>query len=101
MLRTHRSLKASSATPVMKMNCSFNQVLQIMEQQWNEIDRGKPITRRKTCPSATLSTTILTRTDPVSNSGLRGERPATNRLRRTAQIQAVNNVGNIGRLISV
>jgi hypothetical protein len=36
----------------------FYQVLQVMEHQWNEIDRGKPTTRRKTCPSATLSTTI-------------------------------------------
>jgi hypothetical protein len=34
----------------------------------------------KTCPSATLSTTIPTWTDPGSNTGLRGERPATNRL---------------------
>ena len=33
-------------------------------------------TRGKTCPSATLSTTNPTWTDP----GLRGERPATNRL---------------------
>jgi hypothetical protein len=33
-------------------------------------------TWRKTCPSATLSTTNPTWTDP----GLRGERPATNRL---------------------
>jgi hypothetical protein len=33
-------------------------------------------TGRKTCPSATLSTTNPTWTDP----GLRGERPATNRL---------------------
>jgi hypothetical protein len=33
-----------------------------------------------TCPSATLSTTNLTWTDPESNQGLRGERPATNRL---------------------
>jgi hypothetical protein len=38
------------------------------------------ITREKTCPSATLSTTNPTWTDPGSNSGLRGERPATNRL---------------------
>jgi hypothetical protein len=28
----------------------FYQVLQVMEHQWNEIDRGKPTTRRKTCP---------------------------------------------------
>jgi hypothetical protein len=33
-----------------------------------------------TCHSATLSTTNPTWTDPGSNPGLRGERPATNRL---------------------
>jgi hypothetical protein len=80
MLRTHRSLKASCATPVMKMSSFFYQVLQIMEHQWNEIDRGKPTTRRKTCPSVTLPTASLTWTDPGSKPGLRGERPATNRL---------------------
>jgi hypothetical protein len=37
-------------------------------------------TRRKTCPSATLSTTNPTWTDPGSNPSLRGGRPATNRL---------------------
>jgi hypothetical protein len=37
-------------------------------------------TREKTCPSATLSTTNPTRPDPGSNPGLRGEKPATNRL---------------------
>ena len=36
--------------------------------------------RGKTCPSATLSTTNPTRTDPGSNPNLRGERLATNRL---------------------
>jgi hypothetical protein len=35
-------------------------------------------TRRKTCPSATLSTTNPTWIDPGANPGLRGERPATN-----------------------
>jgi hypothetical protein len=38
-------------------------------------------TRGKTCPSATFSTTNPTCTDPGSNPGLRGEKPATNRLR--------------------
>jgi hypothetical protein len=52
------------------------QVLRVMDHQWNEIDRGKPTT----CPNATLSTTNLTWTDLGSNPGLRGERPATNRL---------------------
>jgi hypothetical protein len=37
-------------------------------------------TRRKTCPSAMLSTTNPTWTEPGSIPGLRGERPATNRL---------------------
>jgi hypothetical protein len=36
--------------------------------------------RRKTCPSATLSTTNTTWIDPGANLGLRGERPATNGL---------------------
>jgi hypothetical protein len=34
-------------------------------------------TGRKTCPSATLSTINRTWTNPVSNPGLRAERPAT------------------------
>jgi hypothetical protein len=37
-------------------------------------------TRRRTCPSATLPTTNPTWIDPGANSGLRGERPATNDL---------------------
>jgi hypothetical protein len=37
-------------------------------------------TRRKTCPSATLSTTNPTWSDPGSNPGLRGGMPAANRL---------------------
>ena len=37
-------------------------------------------TRRKTCPTAALSTTNPSCTDPGWNPGLRGERPATNRL---------------------
>jgi hypothetical protein len=37
-------------------------------------------TRGKTRPIATLSTTNPTWTDPGSNPGLRGKRPATNRL---------------------
>jgi len=39
-------------------------------------NRGR-ITRRKACPSATLSITYLARTDVVSNPVLRGDRPAT------------------------
>jgi hypothetical protein len=52
-------------------------------------------TRRKTSPSATLSTTNPTGIDPGANPGLRGERPATNHLSHgTAQpcIQAETNI---------
>jgi hypothetical protein len=53
----------------------------LMEHRWNKIDRGKPeVLRRKTFPSATLSTTNPTWTDPGLNPGLRGERSATDRL---------------------
>jgi hypothetical protein len=37
-------------------------------------------TRRKICPSASLTTTNITWIYPDANPGLRGERPATNRL---------------------
>jgi hypothetical protein len=37
-------------------------------------------TRIKMCPSATLSTTNPTWTDLDANPGLRGKKPATNRL---------------------
>jgi hypothetical protein len=47
-------------------------------------------TRGETCPSATLSTTNPTWTDPGWNPGLRGERPATNRLSHgTAKLELV------------
>ena len=65
--------------PVMKMVRFFCLYI-LMEQQWNEIERGKPkYLEKKTCPIATLSTTNPTWTDPGSNPGLRNERPATNR----------------------
>jgi hypothetical protein len=37
-------------------------------------------TRRRTCPSATMSTTNPTWIDPCANPGFRGDRPATNLL---------------------
>jgi hypothetical protein len=40
----------------------------------------KRSTRGKVCPTATLSTTNPTWTDPGSKPGLSGERPAPNRL---------------------
>jgi hypothetical protein len=51
------------------------------ERRWNDILTGENRrTRRKTWPSATLSTTNSTWIDPGANPGLRGERPATNDL---------------------
>jgi hypothetical protein len=50
----------------------FFSFLQVMEHRWNEIDGGKlKYSGEKTCPSAILSTTNPTWTDPGSNAGLR------------------------------
>jgi hypothetical protein len=81
----------------MKNEQFFYQVLQAMELQWNKIDRGKPTPRRKTCPSATLSTTSPTWTDPRSNPGLRSERQAINRLSHgTAFLSHTTDVLKLG-----
>jgi hypothetical protein len=56
----------------------FQVIYEYGEQWWNDTDRGKWRTRRRTCPSATFSTLNPTWTDPGMNSGLCGERPATN-----------------------
>jgi hypothetical protein len=59
----------------------FISFFRVMEHRWNEIDKGKTeVLGGKTCPSATLSTTNPSWTDPGSNPGLSGERPATNGL---------------------
>jgi hypothetical protein len=51
------------------------------ERRWNDILTGENRrTRRKTCPSASLSTTNPTWIDSCANPGLRGERPSTNYL---------------------
>jgi hypothetical protein len=46
------------------------------------------------CPSATLSTKNPTLTDPGSNPGLRGERPANNRLSHGTAINALTGTRN-------
>jgi hypothetical protein len=51
-----------------------------MEQWWNDIFAGETEVLRENLPSATLSTTNPIWIDPGANPGLRGERPATNRL---------------------
>jgi hypothetical protein len=49
-------------------------------------------TREKTCPSATLSTTNPAWTDLGSNPGLRGGRPAANRLSHGTAYNSVCNI---------
>jgi hypothetical protein len=51
-----------------------------MEQWWNDIFAGETEVLGENLPSATLSTTNPTWIDLGTNPGLRGERPATNRL---------------------
>jgi hypothetical protein len=73
---SHHSLKAFCATPMkmIRMSSFFYQFLQLMEQQWNKIDRGKPV------PVPLCPPQISHGLDLGSNPGLRGERPVTNRL---------------------
>ena len=47
--------------------------------------------RGKTCPTVTLSTTNPTWTDPGSNPGLHGERPASNRLSHGTALSVILN----------
>jgi hypothetical protein len=66
-------------------------VLQVMyeyrEPWWNDIDRGKPKNSEKTCHSDTLFNIYHTLTESGANPGLRGERPATNRLRNSIEFR--------------
>jgi hypothetical protein len=57
-------------------------------------------TLRKTCPSATLSTTNPTLIDPVANRGLRGERPATNHLSHGTALFQETQSGMRGLVLS-
>jgi hypothetical protein len=73
--RTHRSLKTYCATLVMKMKRKITFFTGEMK-----VTGENRSTRRKTCPSATLSATNPTWTDPGSNPSFRGGRLTTNRL---------------------
>jgi len=52
----------------------------MMECSWNNSDRTKLSTQRRTCSNATLSTTHSAWTHLGFNPGLGGDRPATSRL---------------------
>jgi hypothetical protein len=58
-------------------------------------------TRGKTCPSAILSTTNSTCTDPGWNPGLRDERPATNRLNHGTAFSGSFKFRDLYRSLSV
>jgi hypothetical protein len=64
--------------------CDDYEVFSAFSLQWStgetKLKGENWSTQRKTCPSATLSTTNPTWTDPVSNLRFCGERPATDRL---------------------
>jgi hypothetical protein len=56
------------------------------------------LTRGKTCPSATLSTTNPTRTGPGSKPNLRGKRPAINCLSHGEVAPIIHNLDTKWRL---
>jgi hypothetical protein len=64
--------------------------------RWNANWRGKPKYSEKTCPSVTLSTTNPIWPDSGSNPGLRGGKPAINRL----SYAAANNIYNFSSYIT-
>jgi hypothetical protein len=59
----------------------FYQPLMIDDDDYGAINGMKTKYSEETCPSVALSITYPTWTDPLSNSGLRDEKPATNLLR--------------------
>jgi hypothetical protein len=65
-----------------------------MEQWWNDIFAGETEVLGENLPSATLSTTNPTWIDPGANPGLRGEKPATNRLSHGTACRDIFHVFN-------
>jgi hypothetical protein len=62
-----------------------------MEQWWNDVFVGETEVLGENLPSATLSTTNPTWIDLGANLGLRGERPATNRLSHGTAKENIKN----------
>jgi hypothetical protein len=79
--------------PVMKMISFLVFPHNGVPVEWNWQGKTRN-TRGITCPSATLSTTNPTWTDPGSNPGLRGKRPATNRLSRGTARNMLHEIRN-------
>jgi hypothetical protein len=91
-LRTHRSLKAYCATlwwrwrEKLSVFFIFPSNVAPVERNWQ---RKTKVFGGKTCPSATLSNKNFKWIDPGSNPGLRGGRPATNRLSHVTALSSV------------
>jgi hypothetical protein len=63
------------------------------EPRWNDTDRGKTDELgEKYVPSATLSTTNRSWTDPGANPCLRGEIPVTNRLSHSTALSTTGTL---------
>jgi hypothetical protein len=69
----------------------------LWSNRWNAYWQGKPKYSKKTCPSATSSTTNPTWPDPGSNPGSRGGKPATNHLNYGAAL-TLSNIGPKAKL---
>jgi hypothetical protein len=76
----HAARHVFSATLWWSWKWLFFVLFEVMKHWWNEIDREKPRYSGKSCPSANLSITNPTWTDPGSKPGLRSAKPAANRL---------------------
>jgi hypothetical protein len=62
--------EGSKSVPPFPSNDSSIMMNVSMAHCWNDADGGKKVLKRETCPSATLSTTNVARTDTGSNPGL-------------------------------
>jgi hypothetical protein len=72
---------------------AFPRWYEFEERRWNDVLTGENWrTRRKTCLSATLSTTNPTWIVPGANPGLRGEKPATNDLSHGPALCILSNI---------
>jgi hypothetical protein len=63
------------------------------EPWWNDIDEKTEELKRKTCPSATRSTTNPTWTEPGTNPGVHSERQVTNHLSHDTGIKVLVTIG--------
>jgi hypothetical protein len=67
----------SGLVTLVTLTRALHEPMMYEETRWNDNDREKQNKSEETCPSATLSTTNPTWTDPGVNPGLCSERPAT------------------------